>query len=116
MPVDRCRDSHRNGKHLEMSACYYDWNVNDSPPRLQLPQLPTLPWTVKSTSARSSACSLSVFNALSASARFCLSSNSSLSARPQVQSLQALLLLAFGLHSVADEVNTYRPARNQTYE
>lgn len=56
-------------------------------PSAQLPQLPTFPLTVKSTSARSSACSLARF--WSAEARLARSSASSRWARPQVQSLQA---------------------------
>ena len=75
------------------------------PPRLQFPQLPTFPSTVKSTSARSSACSFIVFNAWSALSLFALSSASSFCASPQVQSLQARRRLALGLHSVAADVS-----------
>jgi hypothetical protein len=68
-------------------------------PRAQLPQEPTLPCTVKSTSARSSACSLARF--ASAFWRFAASSALSRSARPQLQSLQARRRLVLGLHASA---------------
>lgn len=71
-------------------------------PRAQLPQDPTLPWTVKSTSARSSACSLARF--ASALERLAASSALSRSARPQLQSLQARRRLVLGLHASAVKV------------
>lgn len=70
-------------------------------PRLQFPQLPTFPGTVKSTSAKSSDCNLRVLRAASALERLAASSASRRWARPQVQSLQARRRLALGLHSVA---------------
>jgi hypothetical protein len=71
-------------------------------PSAQFPQLPTLPWTVKSTSVRSSAPSFNVSSAWSAVARFAASSASSFSFIPQVQSLQARRRFpALGRHSGA---------------
>lgn len=71
-------------------------------PSEQFPQLPTFPWTVKSTSARSSAPILIVDRALSALARLVESSASIFSLRPQVQSLHARRRLpALGRHSAA---------------
>jgi hypothetical protein len=63
-------------------------------PKLQFPQLPTFPWTVKSTSARSSessftALSLRACSCASALERVAASSAAILSASPQVQSLHA---------------------------
>lgn len=71
---------------------------------LQFPHDPTFPWTVKSTSARSSAPSFKVCSLVSASARFAESSAAIRSARPQVQSLQARRLLLFGMHSAAMKI------------
>lgn len=71
-------------------------------PSAQLPQLPSFPWTVKSTSASSLAPNFIVSNAASALARLASSSSRSLSASPQVQSLHALRRFpAFGRHSGA---------------
>jgi len=58
-------------------------------PRLQFPHEPTLPRTVKSTSARSSAPSLRVWSCASAFTRVTASSAAIFSARPHVQSLHA---------------------------
>ena len=69
-------------------------------PNAQFPHEPTLPCTVKSTSARSSAFSFA--SAWSALERLAASSASSFSARPQVQSLHARLRLpVLGRHSGA---------------
>ena len=68
-------------------------------PSAQLPQEPTLPWTVKSTSVRSFA--LSFARLASAFARVALSSASIRCARPQEQSLQARRRLVFGLQASA---------------
>jgi hypothetical protein len=68
-------------------------------PKAQFPHDPTLPWTVKSTSARSSACSLA--RLASALERFAASSALSRSARPQLQSLQARRRLVLGLQASA---------------
>ena len=75
-------------------------------PNAQLPQLPTFPCTVKSTSASSSdfsfAAELREDKAASALARLAASSASIFWARPQVQSLQARRRLpALGRHSGA---------------
>lgn len=83
-------------------------------PSAQLPQLPTLPGTVKSISDKSFTPSLAAAgaappllicieaSALSAASRLALSSASSRWASPQVQSLQALLRLpTLGKHSAA---------------
>lgn len=71
-------------------------------PKLQFPQEPTLPLTVKSTSARSSESSFSAASCLSAESRLAASSAASLSARPQVQSLHARRRLPTrGAHSGA---------------
>ena len=70
-------------------------------PSAQLPQDPTLPCTVKSTSVRSLALNLAKLS--SAFCRFTLSSASIRWARPQVQSLHALRRLVFGLHAAAVE-------------
>lgn len=63
-------------------------------PNAQLPQLPTFPFTVKSTSARSPAFNFARF--WSAAERLAASSASSRCARPQVQSLQARRRLPVG--------------------
>ena len=68
-------------------------------PRAQFPHDPTLPCTVKSTSARSSACSLA--RLASALERLAASSALSRSARPQLQSLQARRRLVLGLQASA---------------
>lgn len=68
-------------------------------PSAQLPHEPTLPCTVKSTSARSSACSLARLE--SACARLAASSAFRRSARPQLQSLQARRRLVLGRHASA---------------
>jgi hypothetical protein len=71
-------------------------------PKLQLPQDPTFPWTVKSTSARSTAPNLRVCSLASASDRLAASSFAILSASPQVQSAQARRRLpTLGAHSGA---------------
>ena len=72
-------------------------------PSAQFPQLPTLPCTVKSTSARSSAPSFSVLRAWSAVLRLAASSASIFCFRPHVQSLQARRRLPdLGRHSGAE--------------
>jgi hypothetical protein len=68
-------------------------------PSAQFPHEPTLPCTVKSTSARSSACSLA--RLASAFERLAASSALSRSARPQLQSLQARRRLVLGLQASA---------------
>lgn len=71
-------------------------------PRLQLPHEPTLPWTVKSSSARSSASSLSALSCCSAVERLPASSPAIFSASPHVQSLHARRRLPTrGMHSGA---------------
>jgi hypothetical protein len=68
-------------------------------PSAQFPHDPTLPCTVKSTSARSSACNLA--RLASALERLAASSALSRSARPQLQSLQARRRLVLGLQASA---------------
>lgn len=71
-------------------------------PKLQFPQEPTFPCTVKSTSARSSASSFRALSCASALDLVLASSAAILSANPHVQSLQARRRLpAFGAHSGA---------------
>lgn len=74
-------------------------------PSEQLPHDPTLPWTVKSISAKSSESSFSALSLVSASSRLALSSAAIFSARPHVQSLQARRRLpTLGIHSGATVV------------
>lgn len=71
-------------------------------PRAQLPQLPSFPCTVKSTSAKSPPSNFMLSSALSAFALLPASSSSIFRAKPQVQSLQARRRFpAFGRHSGA---------------
>lgn len=84
------------------SPMYGQPSQRKASPRAQFPQLPTLPWTVKSTSARSFVSSFMVLSALSAASRLALSSASICCASPQVQSLHARLRFpTFGRHSGA---------------
>lgn len=86
-------------------------------PSAQLPQEPVLPWTVKSNSSKSSDCSIITFSSLSALARRSVSSASSRSASPHVQSLQARRLRpVLGWHSGAgrlleSSMNKYRSSK-----